>query len=232
MIGLRRVVVAGLLVGVFAACDSAKKLPVADLPKGQLPVVPVGEYQIQIGDELSIKFFYNRELNEDVIVRPDGRISLQLIPEVVAAGQTPAALAGALGSLYSDQLDNPEIAVIVRTFSAQRVYVDGEVRKPGEMVLIGPLTVLQAIARAGGITDAAKPQEVLVVSRGPKGEPVVIRVNIKKATTGADPSQDLGLVPYDVVYVSRLAIANVNRWVDHYIRQNIPISFGFRLELD
>jgi len=230
MLGAERIVVTGLLVGVLAGCGSAMRVPPANFPKGALPVAPEGEYKIQIGDQLSIKFFYNSELNEDVTVRPDGRLSLQLIPEVVAAGNTPAALVELLRHLYSDQLDKPEITVIVRTFSAQRIYVDGEVGKPGELALVGPVTVLQAIARAGGVTDTARSSEVLVVRRRQDGAPVVIRVNVDKARKGIDSSQDLGLVAYDVVYVPRTAIGNVNRWVDQYIRRNVPVSFSYRLD--
>ena len=232
MISVQKTMVAGLVMGVLAGCG-AGKVPPSDLPKGQLPVAsPAGEYKIQIGDTLSIKFFYNKELNEDIVVRPDGRISLQLIPEVVAAGQTPAALAEHLESLYSGQMEHPEIAVIVRTFSAQRIYVDGEVKRPGELALVGPTTVMQAIAEAGGITDVGKLSEVIVVRRGLSGEPVVMRVDVKKARKGDDPSQDLGLVPYDVVYVPRTGIGNVNSWVDRYIRRNIPVSFGFRVDIN
>ncbi len=188
------------------------------------------EYRIQAGDQLSIKFFYNKELNEDVTVRPDGRISLQLIPEVMAAGQTPSGLAEALRELYSAELERPEIAVIVRSFSAHRVYVDGEVNRPGEIPLIGRLTVLQAIARAGGTTDDARLRSVLLIRRDPEGLPRVFNLNVRKARKRA--MGDPVLMPFDIVYVPRTVIANVNSWVDHYIRRNIPVSFGFRLDID
>lgn len=190
------------------------------------------EYVIGIGDELGIKFFYNPVLNEEVIVRPDGRISLQLIDEVTAAGMTPSALAARLQQLYATELDRPEIAVIVRSFAAQRVFVDGEVKKPGELALTGGLTILQAIAKSGGVTDRAKLRDVLVVRKRPDGSPLVIRIDVRRSGSKAARIEDIPLAPYDVVFVSRKAIANVNIWVDQYIRQNIPVSFGFRLEVD
>ena len=96
------------------------------------------EYQIQIGDALDIKFFYHPELNESVMVRPDGRISLQLVHEVQASGLTPEQLRQNLRKKYEPQISQPEIAVIVRSFTAQKVYVDGEVAKPGLVPLTGP----------------------------------------------------------------------------------------------
>src|SRR5262245_41953921 len=157
----------------------------------QAPGQPPGglepEYTIQSGDLLSIKFFYNKELSEDVVVRPDGRISLQLIPEVLAAGRTPAGLVEVLRGLYSTQLDRPEIAVIVRSFSSQRVYVDGEVAKPGELLMTGPLTLLQAVARAGGTTYNAQPKHVLLIRRMRDGSPRVLELNLKEARKSATP---------------------------------------------
>jgi protein involved in polysaccharide export with SLBB domain len=189
------------------------------------------EYTIQLGDELAVKFFYNPDLNEQVVVRPDGRIALQLIPETIAAGKTPAELGAELRGLYSQELDRPAITVMVRTFTAQRIYVGGEVDEPGEQELKGPLTVMQAIARAQGALPTARLKEVIVIRRTSEGDAVILPVDIAAFRKGIDMSQDIQLLPYDVVYLPRTRIANVNKWVDEYIRQNIPFSFGFRIEV-
>jgi len=86
-------------------------------------------YIIQAGDQLDIKFFYNPELNDSVTVRPDGKISLQLVDEVQAAGQTPAQLDDFLTEKYAKELRKPVITVIVKSFASQRVYVGGEVNR-------------------------------------------------------------------------------------------------------
>ena len=182
------------------------------------------EYIIQPGDGLDVKFFYNSEMSDLVTVRPDGRISLQLVGEIMAAGRTPQALTDHITQAYDTELKNPEITVIVREFGA-RVYVDGEVKRPGELELRGPLTVMQAIARAEGATEKAW-KEALVIRRIQGSQPLVIEVNINAVLTGEDFSQDIGLVPFDIVYVPQSPIANVNQWVDQYIRANIPINFG------
>jgi protein involved in polysaccharide export with SLBB domain len=214
---------------------------IALLLLGQSPVLPATEdaaapdpdeaYRIQIGDQLGVKFFLTPDLNEEVIVRPDGRISLQLIPEVAAAGRTPAELSKAIENLYSAELDTPEIAVIVRSFTAQRIYVDGEVRRPGEFPLNPPMTVLQGIALAGGLRHTARQREVILIRTKNRESPVFFHLNLKKAKKGKDPSQHVTLEPFDIVFVPRSNIANVNKWFDLYVRQNIPISFRSDLDL-
>ncbi|MBI5583054.1 MAG: polysaccharide biosynthesis/export family protein [Deltaproteobacteria bacterium] len=195
------------------------------------PGAPVQDYRIQVGDALDIKLFYHPELNESVIVRPDGRISLQLVHEVQAAGLTPEQLRQHLRDQYAAQISQPEIAVIVRSFTAQKVYVDGEVTKPGLVPLTGAMTLLQSLSSAGGMKDTARTGEVIVIRRGPENRPASMVVNVEKAIDGSDPSQDLALQPADIVYVPKSVIANINIWVDQYIRKNIPIPFGFSYNL-
>ena len=163
-------------------------------------------YVIQPGDTLSIKFFFNPELNEEnLIVRPDGRISLQLIHEVTAANLTAPQLTALLAEKYMGQLKNPEIAVIVRSVrEPYRIYVDGQVTSPGQFEIVGSLSVLQAIALAHGMKeDTAKKDEVVVIRRNQDGHPFVININLKDALTGRDLSQDIQLLPYDFVYIPR-----------------------------
>lgn len=187
---------------------------------------PLQEYLIQPGDQLDIKFFYNPELNDLVIVRPDGRISLQLAPEIPAAGLTPAQLTATLEKRYEKELANPGITIIVRSFSSQRIYVDGEVNKPGMVALLGPLTVLQSIAEAGGLKDTANTDQVLIIRTSKDNKTQAIAVNLEEIRNAADGSRNILLAPYDVVYVPKSSIANINQFIDQYIRRNIPIPFG------
>ncbi|HNP31338.1 MAG TPA: polysaccharide biosynthesis/export family protein, partial [Nitrospirales bacterium] len=184
-------------------------------PKGEVQSIVGGQeqkkitiddprYLIKPGDELSIKFFFNPELNEeDLVVRPDGHISLQLVHEVKAADLTPVQLKSLLEKKYEGQLKNPEIAVIVRSVrEPYRIYVDGQVRSPGEYEIVGSLSVLQAIARAGGMnTDTAKTGDVKVIRRDQDGQAFVIIVDLDSALSGGDLSQDIRLLPYDFVFV-------------------------------
>jgi len=215
---------------LFTSCSAAVRTPV---PLNAQPdsAASILDYQIQLGDALDIKFFYHSELNESVIVRPDGRISLQLIHEVQASGLTPEQLRKTLEDKYATQISQPEIAVIIRSFTAQKVYVDGEVSRPGLIPLTGQMTVLQSIASAGGLKDTAQANKIILIRRGPENRPASMLVNVGKAIDGSDPSQDLSLQAADIVYVPKSPIVNVNIWVDQYIRKNIPIPFGFSYNL-
>jgi polysaccharide export outer membrane protein len=206
--------------------------PTVMSPPMQAVPAAAGEYRIQVGDELEIKSFYNPELNERVIVRPDGRISVQLAPEIVAAGRTPAELASALTERYSANFKQPEISVILRTFAGQRVFVAGEVQRPQMILMAGPMTVLQAVAAAEGFTDTARTSEVILIRRAADRRPSVSIVDAKAAYSGDDATQDVMLQPFDIVYVPRSRISNVNRFVDQFIRRNIPLPFSLSYRID
>jgi protein involved in polysaccharide export with SLBB domain len=229
-LGVQKMTIYIKLLGILlllSACSSSFQTRVdADFVKAHPSRLQTSEYVIQTGDQLEIKFFYNPELNELLTVRPDGRITLQLAHEVVAAGLTPAGLTESLTKTYSKELANPGIAVIVRSFSSQKVYVDGEVNKPGVLTLSSSMTVLQSIAEAGGFKNTAKQGDVLIIRKSGEKSPLTIVVNLKDAIYGSDTSQDIALAPYDIVYVPKSVIANINQFVDQYIRQNIPMNVG------
>lgn len=192
------------------------------------------EYRIQAGDQLDIKFFFNPELNETVFVRPDGKISLQLIDDVQAGGLTPTELDEKLSQMYAQELKEPEVTVIVRSFTGQRVYVGGEVTTPGLVNLTSGMTALQAVIGAGGFRETAKPDGVIVIRKGDDNRPVPIRVDLKTAIDGDANEGDIPLRSYDVVYVPKTWIAKANKFVTQYIEQLFlyrGASLGFSYEL-
>jgi protein involved in polysaccharide export with SLBB domain len=228
---------AALAAAAFTWLVSAGCASVPATPPGP-PATPAGnapeesrQYQIQPGDQLSVKLFYHPTLNEDVTVRPDGRISLQLADEVVAAGLTPRELSEQLKVRYSRVLESPELSVIVKTFAAHRIFVAGEVAEPGEQPLVGRTTALQAIALGGGFKDTARLTQVLIVRRNPDFSAQVMTINLKKVVNGESPTGDVVLMPYDVVYVPRSTIANANKFVKEFIVNMIPLDFGIRVDL-
>ena len=223
------IVIDFVILFLLTACAPVLKNPPLSNPTLQTPPYLDQYYRIQVGDQLDIKFFYNPELNEEVIVRPDGHISLQLVHKVMAVGLTPEELGELLSEKYSAELKQPEITVIVRSFGAQKVYVDGEVEKPGMLPLVGFVTVLQAISQAGGLKDTARMSEVIIIRHGLENQPFAFPVNVRKVIDGTDIHQDIPLKPFDIVYVPKSPIANINVWVDQYIRKNVPIytSFGY-----
>ncbi|MFQ5667106.1 MAG: polysaccharide biosynthesis/export family protein [Candidatus Binatia bacterium] len=179
-------------------------------------------YLLQAGDLVSIKFYYNPELNEDLVIRPDGRISLQLVGDVEAAGRSPEALAAALKRRYAQELATPNVSVILRKFGARQVYVSGEVTKPGAIPLTGGLTLYQAIQESGGLLDSAQRKQVILIRRRSDGSAAGVPVDIRPIESGEHPEQDVPLHPLDMVYVPKSKIANVNVFVAQYVLKNIP----------
>jgi polysaccharide biosynthesis/export protein len=231
--GQTKCVLCLLSILLLGACGPAVHYPSSFiLPQAHIYPQPQSfisetEYKIQPGDVLDIKLFYNPELNQnEVLVRPDGRISLQLIPEIMAAGLTPAELKMILKKEYDEasEFRNISVAVIVRSIAGQRVFVDGEVNRPNVYSLVGPMTPLQAIAIAGGARETARMNEVIVIRRGPDNKPIVTTVNMEAVISGDTQNQDILLMPYDIVYVPRSPIANINLWVSQYITRILPFS--------
>jgi polysaccharide biosynthesis/export protein len=211
----------------LAACGAMVQNPTAlSDPRAQTNSYPQKAYRIQAGDELDVRFFYNPELNDRVIVRPDGFISLQLIGELMVLDMTPGQLTTTLQQRYDAVIQRTAITVTVRGFAAQRIYVDGEVNKPGLFPLTGQVTVMQAIALAGGYKDSARLKEIILIRRGPSNEPLAIPINLEEIINSKNMSQDVLLLPYDIVFLPKSHIANVNKWVTMYIKNNLPFNPG------
>jgi protein involved in polysaccharide export with SLBB domain len=156
------------------------------------------------------------------VVRPDGRISLQLVGEVEAKGLTPTQLTDNLKELYGAHLRYPEVTVILREIRQRRVYVSGAVQRPGLVELPGELTLFEAIAEAGGFDlRTAETGSVLVVRHDDSGKRVGYKVNLKPMLKG-EMSDPFYLQPQDIIYVPRTAITDVNQFIDQYINQVIP----------
>jgi protein involved in polysaccharide export with SLBB domain len=192
-------------------------------------------YVIQPGDQLDIKFFYNPELNDSVTVRPDGNISLQMVDEVQAAGQTPAQLDNFLTEKYAEELRKPVITVIVRSFASQRVYVGGEVNRQGFVSLAAGMSPLQAVIEAGGLKETADAGAVLIIRKGPENQPVPVRVDLMGTLDGSGTQSGIQLQPLDVVYVPKTFIAEANKFVKQYIEDLLlfrGVSLGFSYELN
>jgi protein involved in polysaccharide export with SLBB domain len=217
------------LISCASQSSSIKEVVPLARDQAQEPVI----YIIQPGDELDIKFFYNPELNETIVVRPDGMISLQLIDEIRAAGLKPAELDDQLTRLYSSELRKPVLTVIIRSFTRQRVYVGGEVTLPGLIVLPAGMTALQAVFQSGGFKETADPAETLIIRKGANDRPIPMRINLAKAMA-ADGASDMQLQPDDIIYVPKSAIANVNKFIEQYIAGLLMFrgwSFGVTQDL-
>lgn len=188
------------------------------------PLPQADPYLLQVGDELAIKFYTNPELNEDVKVRPDGMISLQLIDDVPAAGRSPADLDAELTKRYTGELADPQISVIVRVAAGHRMYVDGEVGKPGVVEVAGGMTLSQAIAMAGGLLETAHRRQVILIRKGTDGQPVGRSIDVRPIQRGSGPGNDIPVRPMDIVYVPKSKVATVDLFVKQYVRDALPIQ--------
>jgi len=208
----RTAVPAGVVLAsavALAACSVVPTLPPAPAePPPESFTANLPPYRIQVGDVLEVRLLLNPELNEEVSVRPDGHISTTVVPDALAYGVTPGDLSATLRKAYSNELQNPRVSVVVKSFAPTRVYVGGEVNVPGEFITVGPtLTLSQALARAGGTKLSSDDTAVFVIRRGSGDKPEFLSTRGKQVRQGKDPSADIRLAPYDVVYVPRLGIA-------------------------
>ena len=215
---------------LLAACTSTSRWPqapaVPSVNSGVLPPLP--PYRIQPGDILDIKLVLNPDLNEEVTVRPDGHISTAIVPDELAYGRTTEELTKALRHDYESDLKNPRLTVVVKSFAPTRVYVGGEVGVPGEFVTVGPnLTLSQAIARAGGVKVSGSYSKVFIVRRGPGDVPQLFATRYNNVVYARDPTADVRLAPFDLVYVPRTGVAEVYVFFNQYFQQFVPVSWGF-----
>lgn len=230
----------GYMIGVFvllamvftAGCAGTPNPSLLNVLPPQLAPVVTDDYILHPYDTLEIKFYYNPELNDMVIIRPDGKITLQMIDEVRAAGLTPAQLDEVLTQKYGLLLNQVMITVIVRNFTDQKIYVGGEVYLPQVMNLAGRMNALEAVFMAGGFRPDAKVSDVVIVSRGPDNKPFARKVNLRKALKGDLDFDEYRLRPYDIVYVPQTTIASIDQFMTHFYRFIPPqVGFGFLYEV-
>jgi polysaccharide export outer membrane protein len=162
-------------------------------------VVPPG-YVIGTDDILSIMYWRDKDMSTDVAVRPDGKISLQLLNDVEAAGLTPEQLRDRLIQESKRYIEDPNITVVVKQINSRKVYVVGQIGKTGAYALSGPTTVLQLIALAGGLADFADSKNIVII-RVENGKPTTYRFNYKDVTARKNLNQNIELKPGDTIVV-------------------------------
>jgi polysaccharide export outer membrane protein len=163
-------------------------------------VIPPPEYVIGPDDVLSVMFWRDKDISLEVTVRPDGRISVPLINDVQAAGLTPLQLRDRLTEDAQTFVDDPNVTVIVRQINSRRVFVAGEVNKPGPYPLMDRTTVLQMLAMAGGLKDYASGKDIAVM-RPENGRTVVLPFNYKDVAKHKNLQQNIELKPGDTIVV-------------------------------
>jgi polysaccharide export outer membrane protein len=161
--------------------------------------LPVG-YVIGPEDVLTVVFWRDKEMSADVVVRPDGKISLPLVNDVQAAGLTPEQLRQQLDKAASKFVAEPNAAVVVKTINSRKVYITGNVAKPSTYALADGMTVLQLIAVGGGLLEFADAKNIVVV-RKDEGRDVFFKFNYKDVSRQKKLDQNIVLKPGDTVIV-------------------------------
>jgi polysaccharide export outer membrane protein len=164
------------------------------------PATADPNYVIGDQDVLDVSVWKEPEVSRVVPVRPDGKISLPLLNDVQAAGLTPAQLAAEITESLKKYVTSPQVTVIVTTINSQRVYILGEVTRPGAFPMLPGMTVMQALSSAGGFTPFAKMKSIYVL-RTENGKKVKYPFNYKQAITGKNSDQDIQLKAGDTIVV-------------------------------
>lgn len=158
-------------------------------------------YVIGIDDLLSINVWKEPDISRAVPVRSDGKISLPLVGEVTAGGQTPKALKAEITEKLKNYISEPEVTVIVQEMRSKKFNIMGQVGRPGSYQLSGNMTVLDGLAIAGGFRDFAKKKDIYVLRKKADGTDERLPFNYKDVIKGKNSQQNVQLMPGDTVVV-------------------------------
>jgi protein involved in polysaccharide export with SLBB domain len=218
--------IAGLLLGLVAACaPSTPKLTGPEVVAGGVPLT--SEHVLSPGDEFELRFPFYPDLNDRVIIGPDGRLSLQLINTVAVGGLTVVEATKLLNERYAKVIREPQATITVRAYAPQQIFVDGWVANPGLVRSDVPLTVSRAIAQAGGTKSGAHTDAILVLRRTPDG--VVHYYQVAQGNYGGAGGEDPLLSSYDVVYVPKNLFGSIQDFLANYVK-NIPFYVSYTIQ--
>lgn len=197
---------------IFAACASAQEktpseapatttAPAASNRPAETAQVTRADYMVQPGDVLEIFVWKEKDLQKDVMVRPDGGINFPLAGDLMAAGKTLAELQKDLASKLAHYVPDPSVTVAIKQSLGNKIYVLGKVNKPGEYVANRNVDVMQALSIAGGLTPYASANSIKILRRGENGELKAIPFKYSRVEKGKDLEQNITLQGGDVVVV-------------------------------
>jgi polysaccharide biosynthesis/export protein len=196
---------ASLCVFSLGSATSPQSGTPSGLPAVAAPAKPTpdrantsADYRLVAGDKLRIEVYKDPQLSQNLQIRPDGRITLPLLGDVMAAGDTPTALRDKITIAYKEYMTNPVVTVIVVEAQPQTVSVMGEVNNPGVQPLKYPMTVIDALAIAGGFKDFANTKNIMIKRTTAAGVQT-IKFDYKKAINS--DSKPVYLQPGDVIIV-------------------------------
>lgn len=166
-----------------------------------LGAAQIGKFPLGCGDTLEITVWGDESLSRKVLVRPDGKISFPLVGDLTAAGVEVEALRQTLQTKISEFIHEAPVTVMLMEARSARVSVVGKVNKPGVFPMDGPMSVLQALAMAGGMTPYASTGSIRIIRSESSGEQRFIAFDYDKVADGKNLDQNIRLDPGDVVLV-------------------------------
>jgi len=190
------VLAAGISWAAGAAFSAIAAEPTKVLEAPPPLAVDQEKYQIGPEDLLFIRVWREPDFTLAVAVRPDGKITMPLIGEVRAAGQSPLQLTAALKLLLTEYLNNPDVSVFVTEVRSKKFYIDGEVNRPGSFALVTPTTVLEALSCSGGFREFANSKKIRVLRGGQ-----IHHFNYKEVTNGKRLEQNIAVESGDHIIV-------------------------------
>jgi protein involved in polysaccharide export with SLBB domain len=187
----------------------------------------VPAYQISAGDKLKVQFELTPEMGEDVVVGPDGMISLRAAGQLQAEGQTIRQLQGAIANAASKTLIKPIVTVSLTETPGAPIFVGGAVSRPGAYTMVGRHGSFEAVQLAGGFSSEARMNEVVLIRRNAQNRPMLRTVDLRSLVEGSDQHPDVPLVSGDIVFVPRNKISEVDLWIDQYLNKFFPFTKAF-----
>lgn len=219
--------IAGLVLGSLAACTPAAPKLTAEAVSGGVPLT--SEHVLGPGDEFELRFPFYPDLNDRVLVGPDGRASLQLVNTVPLGGLTVGEATKLLNQRYAAVVHDPQVSLTMRTYAPEEIFVDGWVANPGLVRSDVPLTVSRALAQAGGAKSGAHTDAILVLRRTPDGIVHYFRVALGNYAGAGIAREDPVLSTYDVVYVPQGVLGSINDFLANYLK-NVPFYVNYTIQ--
>lgn len=201
---LREVVIWALLLGLAAAQHGLASPESASVPRQKTaaktdPKRPA--YRVGAGDVLDILVFKEPDFSSTgTVVRGDGKITMPFLKDIAVAGLTPEEVERIIAAKLKDYINEPEVSLVVKQLNSEKVYVLGAVFKAGPLALQAPLTVLQALSAAGGLTEFAKKKKIYVL-RTLDGQQKRLPFNYDAVLRGENFEQNVQLLPNDTIIV-------------------------------
>lgn len=205
-----------ILTVLVVGCGGGKPEPVLEAPvEAEIKIPERAPYTFAVGDRFHVKFFYYSQYDQTVVVRPDGIVTVPLVGEIQAEGMRPSEMEQVIRSRYSEIIAEPEISIIMLEFANQRIFVFGEVKEPGAVGLNASMTLVDAIADAGGFLVSAKMESVILIRKDKAGRYTGRKVDVE-GILESEEGENIYLVAGDVIYVPMSIVAKVDTFVDQF----------------